>query len=140
VPLDGRALDVAPALPGDLATGGFEIAQTSGEALADEDGQFAFGDVQPATVLGRVVELETSGNPPRLGGRERHRQRRDGVHVEVVEYDANDGGVRLASSTSHCIWYAKSTAVRRCVTSMWRQPVSGSTVVNRLHVPLRRYS
>src|SRR5215210_454803 len=43
-------------------------------------------------------------------------------------------------STSACIWWAKSSLVRRSVTSTWRQPPRGWTNRNRLAIPLRAYS
>src|ERR1700719_439200 len=56
-PLDGAALVVSTPLPGaDFLAQGVVIRHAPLQALAGERGDFDFGDVQPAPVLGRVVE------------------------------------------------------------------------------------
>src|SRR5262249_47039938 len=71
----------------------FDVAEASRQTLAGQNRQFALGDVEPAAMFGRVVEVEFSGDAPRVGGRKRYIQRCDGVHAQVVEHHPNDSSV-----------------------------------------------
>ena len=69
VPLDRWSFHVSLALPGrDLAACVVAVSEALGQALAGQYRQFALGDVEPAAVLGRVVELQLPGDPTRLAG------------------------------------------------------------------------
>ena len=59
------------------------------EALAFEDADLDLGHVEPAGVLGRVVELEPPEHAARLGWREGGVESGGGVGGEVVENDAD---------------------------------------------------
>jgi hypothetical protein len=43
---------------GDLTADGVDVGESSRQTLTGQDRQFAFGDVEPAAALRRVVELE----------------------------------------------------------------------------------
>ena len=55
------------------------------ESLASENGELDFGDVEPASVLGRVMDLEALGEQARFGGCERLVERSRRVSIEVVQ-------------------------------------------------------
>src|SRR5260370_22834611 len=60
-PLDGTPGGVTAFLPGaDLATDRSQVRHASIQALSREDADFDLGHVQPASVLGRVVKLDTA--------------------------------------------------------------------------------
>ena len=63
-PLDGSPLGVSSLLPCiDLGLQGFCGVNSPIQALTGEDADFDFGHVQPARVLGRVVELHSAQQP-----------------------------------------------------------------------------
>src|SRR5262249_33650678 len=60
-PIDASALGIAPALPsGDLGDHPRVACDAPIEALADQDADLDLDHVQPAGVLGDVVELQTA--------------------------------------------------------------------------------
>jgi len=84
-PVDPTTGSVARCLPGGgLPLQGRPVGQPAVQALSGQHGQFDLGHVQPAAVLGRVVQLQLVGEPPGLGRWERRIQRGGGVGVEVV--------------------------------------------------------
>jgi len=139
--MDRYFLRVAPALPGgSLPRDNGKGWQAAIETLVTENRQFAFCNVQPTAVFGSRVKFELAGDAACLGRWKGGVQRSDLVGVEIVQHDANDLRIGIAFVHQPLIWYAKSTVVRRSVTATWRQPASGSTIMNTLPVPLRRYS
>src|SRR5215207_8069028 len=84
-PVDATARSVAGRLPGhDLPLQRRLVGQPAIQALLGQHGKLDLGHVQPAPVLGGVVQLQLVGQPPGLRGRERRIQRRRRVGVEVV--------------------------------------------------------
>ena len=70
-PMDGDLLGVAQALPrGNLLLHGTERRQAPIETLVAQHRQFAFGDVQPTAVLGRVMKVQLAGDAARFRCRE----------------------------------------------------------------------
>src|SRR5262245_50927589 len=68
-PVDAASRGVAPLLPGGyFGVEGGLVREAPVEALAAEDAQFDLGDVEPAAVLGGVVDLQPLRQPLRLGG------------------------------------------------------------------------
>src|SRR5512134_3511340 len=64
-PLRGGALGIALGLPGcDLAGERLLVGDAPVEALAAEHGELQFGHVEPAAVLGRVMEVEPLEQSP----------------------------------------------------------------------------
>jgi hypothetical protein len=62
---------VAIFFPGrDFLDEGFLVRNAAIKALVREDGEFGFGHIQPATVLGGVMPLEAFDEALGLGGRE----------------------------------------------------------------------
>ena len=63
----------------------FEVANASaGQALAGQATEFAFGDVQPTTVLGRMDPGDLSHELPSLFGRERFIEGPFRVRIQVI--------------------------------------------------------
>src|SRR3954451_20715736 len=84
-PLDGRVLPVAVGLPsGDFAFERRPISEAAVEALAAEDGELNLRHVKPTPVLGCVMEFQSAGDPPGLGGRKGLVERGRGMRIEVV--------------------------------------------------------
>ena len=68
-PADGAAPGIAGGVPGGDARGqGAGVGDAPREHLAAEDRQLQLGDVEPAAVLGGVVQLKFARQAPRLGG------------------------------------------------------------------------
>ncbi|MFO1266471.1 MAG: hypothetical protein U1F67_06595 [Rubrivivax sp.] len=88
-PIDGRARGIAGALPEvDLAAKGWPIGEPAIQALTIEDADFDLRHVQPARVLGRVVELHSTQEA--IGG-VATKDILEGlpeVNVQVVQHDA----------------------------------------------------
>src|SRR6266699_6867203 len=71
-PVDTTASAVAGCLPRcDLPLQGRPVGQPPVQALPSQDGKLDLGHVQPAAVLGRVMQLQLVGQPFGLRGRER---------------------------------------------------------------------
>ena len=51
----------------DFTAYGVAVGQTTVQAWADHRADFNFGPIQPAVVLGRVVDFQSLGNVPRPG-------------------------------------------------------------------------
>jgi hypothetical protein len=84
-PVDATARSVAGRLPGrDLPPQRRLVGQPPIEALLGQHGKLDLGHVQPAAVLGGVVQLKPVGQSLGLGRLKRLIQRRRGVGVEVV--------------------------------------------------------
>src|SRR6266536_3227697 len=84
-PVDATTGSVACRLPGhDLPLQRQPIGHPPIQALLRQHAQPDLGHVQPAAMLGRVVQLEPVGQPLGLSRLERLVQRRRGVGVEVV--------------------------------------------------------
>ena len=84
-PVDPTSGAVARRLPfRDLPLQGRPVGQPPVQALLRQHGKLDLGHVQPAPMLGRVVQLQPIGQPLRLGRLERLIQRRGRVGVEVV--------------------------------------------------------
>ena len=68
-PVDTSALAIAPPLPvRDLGHEHRFVGDSAVEALPDHDPDFDLDHVEPAGVLGRVVEFEAAQDSPRFGG------------------------------------------------------------------------
>src|SRR5271156_4895705 len=81
---------VSMGLPsGDLSFEGWLVGNAAIQALSGHDGEFGFGHVEPASVFGRVMPLETLGEAASfLGGESRvERGRRMRVQVVLNQYD-----------------------------------------------------
>jgi len=67
------------------------------EALASQDPQLQLGHVQPTVVLGRVVKLESLGQPLGLRRLEGLLQRGRGMRIQVVfnQHDLLGPGVHI---------------------------------------------
>ena len=74
------------------------IRQTPRQTLAAQHAGLALRDVQPAPVLGRVVDLKAAALPPGLLGRIDMILARQLVHVPVV-YQARPSGPESAHSS-----------------------------------------
>src|SRR5262249_8176896 len=66
------------------------------ETLLLEDTQLDLGHAQPAPMLGGVMQLELSSDPPCLSRLERFIERRDLMRIEIVQHDANPRGFGIA--------------------------------------------
>ena len=86
------------------------------------------------------MKLEALGDAPSFARLKCFVERAELVGVEVVQYQPDHLGIRVGLVTSHRIWCAKSTAVRRSVTSTCLHPPFGSQIMNRFRVPFRWYS
>ncbi len=81
---------VAVLLPGGDFCDEFRLVGDAAiEALGREDGEFGFGHVEPASVLGRVMPFEPFDETTRFSGGEGLVERRGRVRVEIV-LDQND--------------------------------------------------
>ena len=68
----------------DVPLQGFFVGVTSLEAGSGQHAELDLRHVQPATVLGGVVELQALGDPPGFGGREGLIEGRSAMSVQVV--------------------------------------------------------
>src|SRR5215813_5472356 len=85
VPVGLCIAGIATCLPGvDLTGEHLGIRDAPVEALAGEDGQLGFGEVQPAAVLGRVMPLEPLDQAARLGRLENLVERGGGMRGQIV--------------------------------------------------------
>jgi hypothetical protein len=93
--------------------------------------------IEPAAMLGSVVELQTPEYPPGLLGRESFVQGGGAMSVEVVQHHSDPLclGVRGVRQPLHLV--GKSFMVRLSVTATCRQPLWGSKNRNKFLVPLR---
>ena len=90
MPIGFGVMLVSMGLPsGDLSFEGWLVGNAAIQALAGQDGEFGFGHVEPASVFGRVMPLETLGEAASfLGGESRvERGRRMRVQVVLNQYD-----------------------------------------------------
>src|SRR5579864_2566515 len=95
--MDGNRLRISLALPGSSLSGDDgKCGQTAIETLVAQDGQFAFGNVQPTAMFGSRVKFELAGDAARFGCWEGRVQRGELVGVEIVQHDTNDFGVGVA--------------------------------------------
>ena len=63
--------------------------------MASKHAEFNLCHVDPRAMLGRVVELQASGNPSGFGRLEGLAERGDVVGVEVVQHHANHLSMRI---------------------------------------------
>src|SRR5579871_7033244 len=73
-----------------------ERRQAAVETLVYEYCQFAFGDVQPTAMFGRVMKHQLARDTARFGCWEGGVQRGDLVRVEIVQHDTDDFGIGIA--------------------------------------------
>lgn len=141
-PLDATSFGVAFALPSiDLAPGSRFVRQSSPEALSIQDTDLDFRHVQPACVLGGVVEHDSA-------------QKRSGSHwaeflfealaemrVEVVENQVNLCG-RSVGALKQSLYEADEIRFCSAFDNLHHStpPPLGSTATNILQVPSRTYS
>ena len=67
----------------------FLVGDATTEALAGQNAEFGFGQVEPGAVLGRVMPFEPLDETPGLRGRKRLVERSLAMDVEIV-LDEND--------------------------------------------------
>ena len=79
---------------GDLGFHVLSVVDAPVEALGAQHADFDLDHVQPAGVLGRVVEFQATDHAPGFGGWERLVQGGDGVGGEIVEHHADAVGLR----------------------------------------------
>ena len=78
-PFDARAGSVALLLPcGDFGGEPIRVVDSTVQALAAQDADLDLDHVEPAGVLGSVVELQAAQDAPGFGGREGHGRRPHG--------------------------------------------------------------
>ena len=96
LPVDRGLLRVATGCPGG-DFGGQEVAvgDAPTQALSGEDAQLNLGDIQPVAVLGRLVQLQISPQPPGFVRREGFVQRRADMGIEVVEHQHHPLRLRI---------------------------------------------
>ena len=82
------------------------VIDSAGEALPPQHAEFAFGDVQPTAMLGRVVDLQTLREPPGFLRRKRFVERRRRVGIQVIHDQDDTFGVRFA-------FFARTSAASR---------------------------
>ena len=136
-PVAGPPRGVAAGLPGgDLGHAGWRRRGGGGEALAAQDAELDLGDVQPAAVLGGVVQLQLVRQAPGLRGREGLVQGRRRVGVQVVLDQHEALGVGVAHVDELPIRCAQSTRVRRSVTAHPALPLQRGAGQEQVHHPL----
>src|SRR5215472_1801447 len=95
-PVDPAARSVARQLPRrDLPLHGCPVGQPAVQALPGQRGKLNLGHVQPAAVLGGVVQFQPAGQSPGLGRLECLIQRRGRVGVEVVLHEHDRLGIGI---------------------------------------------
>src|SRR5215210_5731483 len=77
----------------DLAFQRFLIFNSPIKALTTEDAQLDFSNIQPTTMLGRVVKLQLPQDTPRFIRRERLIKRCRSVRVQIVEHHPHPLGL-----------------------------------------------
>lgn len=70
-------------------------ADPSVQALARQDAQCDLRYIQPTAMAGRVMNVQTAGQPMGFGGREGCIERCNGVCVEIVAHQLHTFGVRI---------------------------------------------
>lgn len=80
---------------GDLAEKASGVVETSVQALAVEDADLDLDHVEPAGVLGRVVEFEAAQDAARFGRREGFVEGPGRVGRQIVLHEANAGGLGI---------------------------------------------
>src|SRR3990172_4159224 len=88
--LDPHAILVALCRPDcDLVSEGLPAVDAAVQALSCQDAEFRLRRVQPATMLGRVMELQLADQAPSLLGRKGFVERGRLMRVQVVKHHAN---------------------------------------------------
>src|SRR5450432_1077229 len=90
---------------GDLFFEVWLVGNAAIQALVAQDGEFGFGHVEPASVFGRVMPLETRGEAASFLGRERRVERGRRMRAQVVlnQHDLfGVGKMHVRSSLSTC--------------------------------------
>ena len=96
MPINEIAGEVAVGFPKrQLGLQGIHVSNSSVEALAGHDAQFDFGDVEPASMLWRVMDFEAPGQCQSDLGRKGFIQRGNGVGVEIIHHKADFLRVRV---------------------------------------------
>ena len=82
------------------------VRDAAGQALPAEHPDFNLRHIEPATMLGRIVELQSAQHPPGLGRREGLVQGGRSVSVEVVQNHPNHLGlwVSLVHQPPHLLF------------------------------------
>jgi hypothetical protein len=116
------------------------VGDAAVETLDGEDAEFGLGQVEPASMLGRVMPFEPLDEAARFGGRKGLVERSQAMGVEVVldEHDLFGAGEVRVGEVFERLRVVDGRAVVGYLT--WRQPSSGAYVMNRLAVPFRAYS
>src|SRR5256885_17138458 len=93
-PVDFDCVAVASLIPGsDLGSHLVDRANAACQTLARERAEFVLGHVQPASMLGCVVDFETLGQPLSFGKRKRLVERTDAMGIQVVHHQDNQLGL-----------------------------------------------
>src|SRR5215831_4653750 len=83
-----------------LPRGGFcaqlgHRTDSSIQTLTAQGGRFDFGHVEPATIAGRVMDLQTPRQTVRFRSREGLVERRDAVGIEVIAHQLHLARIRV---------------------------------------------
>jgi hypothetical protein len=95
-PLDGAALVVAAPLPGaDLVAQSVMVRYAPLQALASERSDLDFGDIQPASMLGRVVEDDPAQQLARCRHSQNVLEAATKVGIQVIHHQVDPPGVAV---------------------------------------------
>ena len=116
------------------------VVDSAIQALSAQDADLDLDHVEPACVLGRVVEFEPAQHAPGFGGRERLIEGAGRVGRQIILHDADVLGIGIMNidEFAHALGVVLGRAPS--VTLTLRQGRCTSRRTKRLTVPLRRYS
>jgi hypothetical protein len=140
-PFDPCPGGVALPLPGcDFRFKLLPCCDASIKALAAQHADLDLDHVEPAGVLGHIVEFQPAQHPSGFAGRKGLVERAGVMCGQVVQHDPNPLGVRevAVSQLAHAFGEVHRGAAVSDLTL--RQGRWTSTKMNRLAVPLRLYS
>ena len=90
-PIGFGVVRIAVVLPGgDFVDEGLFVGDATVEALGGQDAEFGFRQIEPASVLWRVMPFEALDQPPGFGGRKGLVEGSLAMDVEIV-LDQDDG-------------------------------------------------
>ena len=93
---------------GDFAAQSLGVVDPASEALSPQDADLDLNHVEPACVLGGVVELDPPQDPPGFGGRERLIQGAGRVGRQVILHNPNGLGIGImdVDEVTRCVWHS----------------------------------
>src|SRR6195952_2402750 len=110
---------------------GVTVCDAAVAALGAQDADLDLDHVEPARVLGRVMEFETAQNAVGVLGRKGVVERAGRMAGQVVEDDPDPVCIGIVNVDRSRMQWAKSMAVRRSVTFTLRQDRWAPTKTNR---------